>query len=422
MCEPHMSLTTRVLVALLAGIAAGLLIRAYPAPALLSLVSVVEPIGTLWVNAIRMTVVPLVVSLLITGVASSRDMTFVRETGVRALVTFLALLILCGVVGLVIAPPMFSWLNIDPATAASLRGSTNAPASAAETPGFVEWVLTLTPTNPVKAAADGAILPLVVFALAFGLGLLTIASERRTAVVTFFAGVGDATLAIVSAIIALAPIGVFALILPVASRTGLAAAGALAYYIAVMAIAQMLFLLLLYPIVAVAGGIPMRRFGRAALNAQAVAFASSSSLASLPALIDGAERGLRLPPNVSGVVLPLAVSAFKVGGPMIFVIAALFLGHLYGVPLTVTQLLTVSLTGLVASFAAPGVPHGWLLVITPVVVAMGIPAEGVGLLIAVDAVPDLFATMLNVTADLAAAAIVARQSTRGATAEAAAQL
>jgi Na+/H+-dicarboxylate symporter len=405
-----MSLTTRVLIALFAGIAAGLLIRAYPVPALLSLVSVAEPIGTLWVNAIRMTVVPLVVSLLITGVASSRDMTFVRETGVRALVTFLALLLLCGVVGLLIVPPMFSWLSIDPATAASLRGSTVAPPSAAETPGFVEWVLTIIPTNPIRAAADGAILPLVVFALAFGLGLLTIAPERRTAVVTFFAGVGDATLAIVSAIIAIAPVGVFALILPLASRTGLAAAGALAYYIVIMAVAQMLFLLMLYPIVAVAGGIPMLRFGRAALNAQAVAFASSSSLASLPALIDGADRGLRLPTTVSGVVLPLAVSAFKVGGPMIFVIAAVFLGHLYGVSLSVTQLLTVALTGLVASFAAPGVPHGWLLVITPVVVAMGIPAEGVGLLIAVDAIPDLFATMLNVTGDLAAAAIVARQS------------
>ena len=403
-----MSLTTRVLIALILGIVAGLVIRALQVPALLSLVDFVEPIGTLWVNAIRMTVVPLVVSLLITAVASSRDMTFVRTTGARALVTFLALLIFCGIVALVIVPPMYAWLTIDPSTVAAIRGSATAPPTVGETPGFVDWVLTIIPTNPVTAAADGAILPLVVFALAFGLGLLTIADERRAAVVTFFAGVGDAMLAIVSAIIALAPIGVFALMLPVASRTGLAAAGALAYYIAIMAIAQMLFLLMLYPIVAVAGGIPMLRFGRAALNSQAVAFATSSSLASLPALIDGADRGLRLPVTVTGVVLPLAVSAFKIGGPMIFVIAAVFLGHLYGVPLSFTQLLTVSLTGLVASFAAPGVPHGWLLVITPVVVAMGIPAEGVGLLIAVDAVPDLFATMLNVTGDLAAAAIVSR--------------
>src|SRR5262245_62012163 len=137
-----MTLTTRVLVALGLGIAAGLAIRAYPAPALLSFVSVVEPIGTLWVNAIRMTVVPLVVSLLITGVASSRDMTFVRETGVRALVTFLVLLILCGVLGMLIVPPMFSWLTVDAATAASLRGTTSAVPPAAETPGFMEWVLT----------------------------------------------------------------------------------------------------------------------------------------------------------------------------------------------------------------------------------------------------------------------------------------
>lgn len=400
-----------MLIALILGIVAGLVIRALEVPALLSLVSVIEPIGTLWVNAIRMTVVPLVVSLLITAVASSRDMTFVRTTGTRTLVTFLALLIFCGIVALVIVPPMYAWLTIDPATVAAIRGSAGAPPPAGETPGFMDWVLTIIPTNPVRAAADGAILPLVVFALAFGLGLLTIADERRAAVVTFFAGVGDAMLAIVAAIIALAPIGVFALMLPVASRTGLAAAGALAYYIAIMAIAQMVFLLMLYPIVAVAGGIPMLRFGRAALNSQAVAFATSSSLASLPALIDGADRGLRLPVSVSGVVLPLAVSAFKIGGPMIFVIAAVFLGHLYGVPLSFTQLLTVSLTGLVASFAAPGVPHGWLLVITPVVVAMGIPAEGVGLLIAVDAVPDLFATMLNVTGDLAAAAIVSRRAT-----------
>src|SRR4029079_11349979 len=112
-----MSLTTRVLLALLLGIVAGLVIRAYPTPALLSVVSVAEPIGTLWINAIRMTVVPLVVSLLITGVASSRDMTFVRETGVRALVTFLALLILCGIVGLLIVPPTFSWLPHAPRTA-----------------------------------------------------------------------------------------------------------------------------------------------------------------------------------------------------------------------------------------------------------------------------------------------------------------
>jgi Na+/H+-dicarboxylate symporter len=408
-----MSLTTRVLIALILGITLGLVIRAHPAPILLAVVNFIEPIGTLWVNAIRMTVVPLVVSLLITGVASSSNMRTVRSIGVRALVTFLALLVLCAIFGLIVVPPMFAWLQVDAATVASLRGSTTAIVPPADAPGLTDWVLSVVPTNPIKAAADGALLPLVVFALAFGLGLLTIAADRRDAVLTFLRGVGDAMLAIVGVMIALAPIGVFALILPIASRTGLAAAGALAYYVAVTAIAQTLFLILLYPIVAVAGRVSMLQFARAMLPAQAVAFASSSSLASLPALIDAAERGLRMPANVSGVVLPLAVSTFKVCAALLWLIAAVFLGHLYGVSLGPGQLLVIAVTAVLTSFSTPGVPHGWLLTISPLVVTMGIPAEGIGLLIAVDAVPDIFATTLNVTADMVGAAIVSRRPSAG---------
>lgn len=407
-----MPLTTRVLVALILGVTAGLLIRSYPTPALLAVVSFVEPIGTLWVNAIRMTIVPLVVSLLITGVASSSDMRTVRSIGVRALITFLALLILCVVISLIVVPPMFAWLHVDAATIASLRGTTNPIVPPTDAPGLRDWILSIVPTNPIKAAADGTLLPLVVFALAFGLGLLTISAERRSAIVIFFRGVGDTMLAIVGVIIAIAPIGVFALMLPIVSRTGLAAAGTLAYYVAVMAIAQTFFLFLLYPIVTIAGRISMVHFGRAVLPAQAVAFASSSSLASLPALIDGADRGLTLPSNVAGVVLPLAVSTFKVCTPMMWLIAALFLGHLYGVSLGPAQLLVIAVTALLTSFSTPGVPHGWLLVISPLVVTMGIPAEGIGLLIAVDAVPDIFATTLNVTGDMVAAAIVSRHVKR----------
>ncbi len=387
----------------------GLVIRSHPIPALLATVGFVEAIGTLWVNAIRMTIVPLVVSLLITGVASSGDVRLVRTIGVRAFMTFLALLVLCGVFALIVVPPMFAWLHVDAATVTALRGSLSVVEPPSEAPGLREWVLGVVPTNPIEAAADGALLPLVVFAIAFGLALLTIAAERRNAVLAFLRGVGDAMLAIVAVVIALAPIGVFALMLPIVSRTGLAAAGALAYYVAVTAIAQTLFLLLLYPIAAVAGRIPVARFGRAVLPAQAVAFASSSSLASLPALIDGADRGLRLPATVTSVVLPLAVSTFKVCAPVLWLIAAIFLGHLYGVPLGTAQLLVIAVTALLTSFSTPGVPHGWLLVISPLVVTMGIPPEGIGLLIAVDAVPDIFATATNVTGDMAAAAIVSRK-------------
>ena len=404
-----MSLTKRVLVALVLGLVAGLLVLTHPTPALLRVVSWVEPIGTLWVNAIRMTVVPLVVSLLITGVASCSNMQVVRGIGWRALLSFLGLLILVAALGLVIVPPLFTWFRMDPATIATLRGNAGGgTVSPPQIPGFGEWVVSLVPTNPVKAASDGAMLPLVVFALAFALALLKVTTDRRDAVLSFFHGVSDAMLVIVHAIIELAPIGVFALVLPVASRTGIAAAGALGYYVVVTAVAQSLIILLLYPVAAFVGRVPMLRFAQAVFPAQAVAFSSSSSLASLPALIDGSERKLRLPPSVTDVVLPLAVSTFKVTTPALWLVAAIFLGRLYGVPLAPTQLLVISLTGILTSFSMPGVPHGWLLVISPLVVTLGIPAEGIGLLIAVDAIPDIFATTLNVTGDMVAAVLVSR--------------
>jgi len=401
-----MSLTVRVFVALVLGIAVGLGILAHPTPALLKLVSVIEPIGILWATAIRMTVIPLVVSLLITSVASCSDMSAVRRIGGRTLVAFLGLFVLVGAASLLIVPPLFAWLHMDPATTAILRG--NAGSSAAATPAipsFGEWLVSLVPTNPVRAASDGAMLPLVVFTLAFALALLKVAPDRRDAALSFFHGVGDAMLVIVRAIIELAPIGVFALMAPVASRTGLAAAGALGYYVVVTVVAQVLVILLLYPVAAFAGRVPLLRFARALFPAQAVAVSSASSLASLPALLDGSERRLRLPPSITGMVLPLAVSTFKIATPTIWLIAAIFLAHLYGVRLGFGQLVVICVTSIMTSFSLPGVPHGWLLVISPLVATMGIPAEGIGLLIAVDVVPDIVATALNVTGDVLALVI-----------------
>lgn len=403
------SLTTQVFAALALGLAGGMIIAAYPSPVLSGIAAVIEPVGTLWVNAIRMTVVPLVVSLLITGVASSADARAVRSIGTRAFATFFGLLLLTAVVGLVLVPPLFSGLHVDPATSAALRASVGT-ATAPPAPGFKDWLVGVIPTNPVKAAADGAMLPLVVFTLAFALALLKVANDRKDAVLSFFRAVGAAMLAIVRTIIALAPIGVFALMLPVASRTGAAAAGALGYYMLAMAIACLVMIGVLYLVALMVARISVPRFARAVFPAQAVAVSTSSSLASLPALIDGADRRLALPPATTSVVLPLAVSTFKVGSPVVWMVACVFLANFYGVTLAPTQYLVVSATALLTSFSVPGVPHGWLLVISPLLVSMNIPPEGVGLLIAVDAVPDIFATTLNVTADMVAAAIVARRT------------
>jgi Na+/H+-dicarboxylate symporter len=209
-------------------------------------------------------------------------------------------------------------------------------------------------------------------------------------------------------IVKVAPIGVFALVLPLAARAGTALAGAIGFYIVVYSAASIVMTALLYPVVALVGRISIRRFARAALPAQLIAFSSSSSIASLPALVDGAEHGLELPAPVSGFVLPLAVSMFKIAGPVSWTIGALFIGWFYGIPLHARELATIAFAAVFLSFAAPGIPRGAFIMLTPLFLAIGLPVAGIGILIAVDAIPDTFATVMNVTGDLAAAVLVAR--------------
>ncbi len=391
----------------------GLALRASGWPGMLGVADAVAPIGTLWVNAIRMTVIPLVVSLLVTGVAASAGIRELRAIGLRLLAACGGLMVLSAAVGLLVVPTLFTWLELDPSTVAAIRGSAEAPAATQVRGGLTEFLTSAIPANPIRAAADGTMMPIVVFALAFALALLNVPLERRRVVHLFFAGISDAMLAIIRVVIAVAPIGVFALVLPVVVRTGLAAAGALGYYVVITAVAQSLLIVLMYPAVAVFGGVSLARFARALLPAQAVAMGTSSSLASLPAMIDGAEHRLHLPSTITGVVLPLAVSSFKVTGPTIWLVAVVFLGQLYGVPLPPGDLVVVALLGFLGGMTAPGVPHGWLLGLAPLAASMNLPAEGIGLLIAVDAIPDVFATIGNVTGDMAAATIVSRGRTAG---------
>jgi Na+/H+-dicarboxylate symporter len=138
-----------------------------------------------------------------------------------------------------------------------------------------------------------------------------------------------------------------------------------------------------------------------------IAFSSSSSIASLPALVEGAEQRLRLPAEVTGFVLPLAVSTFKFAGPVSWTFGACFVAWFYGIDLHAAQYATIAFATTFMTFAAPGVPRGAFLMLAPLFLAIGLPVEGIGILIAVDAIPDLFATVLNASGDLAAAALVA---------------
>jgi Na+/H+-dicarboxylate symporter len=406
----------RVAVALVAGLIVGISVAQAGIPWLSRAVDLLQPIGSLWVNAIRMTVVPLVVALLLVAVARGGDSHRVGRLGGLAFGSFIALHVCSVIVALLLTPAIMTNVPVDAASVARLQADATA-ASVATTeqlralPSFGQWLAGLAPANVIRAAADGAMLPLIVFTLLFALALRRITPERRDHVLRIFDGVGEAMLEVVRWLIALAPIGVFTLVAPTAARLGASLVGAIGYYVVAYVALLIVLALVVSVIGALGGGVGLLRYFRAALPAQAVAFSSSSSLASLPALIDSAGR-LGVPPSQSGFVLPLAVSSFKVANAVAWLTGTIFLARLYGVALGPGDYLTIVAASVALSFATPGVPNGGFLLLAPVLASVGVPSVGVALLIAVDAIPDLFATVTNVSGDFAAAAIVKRLAAR----------
>lgn len=389
------------------GLAAGIALGTAPAALTERIVSFAEPIGTLWVNAIRMTVVPLIVPLLIVGVAGSGDARSVGRLGIRAFIFFIALLIIAATFTALVAPWLYRYLELDPAATAALRASAQVDLPPAEELTFRSWLLSIVPVNPFRALADGALLAIVFFTLVYAFALTRVADDVRESQVRFLRGVSEVIFVVVRWVLALAPIGVFALALVLGSRLGASVVGAIGFYVAMTIGLHAFIAVFLYAMAVIGGRVSLPAFARAVLPAQVVAASTRSSLASLPALIQGA-RQLGLSPATIGFVLPFAVSIFKLTSPVYWMIGALFVGELYGIHLGGAQIATLAAGSVVLNASSPGIPSGGLLIQAPLYAAVGLPVEGLGILIAVDTVPDSFKTPFNVTADLAVASVLSR--------------
>ena len=316
-----------------------------------------------------------------------------------------------------LAPALFALLPRDVATRpplpAGAADAANQLSSGGQQQTAAAWLTSLIPANPIAAAATGAMVPLIVFTLLFALAIARSPAPSRTAMLGFFRALADAMLVMVRWIISLAPIGIFALVLPLAAHVGAGLAGAIGFYVAAYSIGCLFVIALLYPVVAVFGGIPIRRFARAALPAQLIAFSSSSSIASLPALVESAEHGLGLPKRVTGFVLPLAVSTFKPTAGYAWVFNVFFVATLYGIPFGPAQLALAAGYSVLFNATIPGIPGGGMIVISPMLLALGLPLEGLAIMMAVNPITDRFSTIGNVAADMAMTAILAARAGRG---------
>jgi Na+/H+-dicarboxylate symporter len=405
-------LTIATLLALAVGVVAGTLAPTPDQGLVPVLERLVEALGAAWVRALRMTVLPLVVSLLVVAILGSRDRVGVAQMGGAALGIYLAIYLALGILTALLFPPLIRAFGIERGAIASLRVDMGdaAPIEAPAELDVADWLLHLIPTNPFAAAAAGDIVQVVVFTILFAVAVGRLAPAARQTVLSVFAPVADAMLVLLAWLMRVSPIAVFALAFAAAREIGLGTAWILVSFAIITSVVMALAVLGLAPVAGILGRVGTAQFARAAWPGQLVALATRSSLATVPALVEGARSGLGLSDRVVGFGIPFAASTFKPNRLVSSPGKLLFLAWIYGV--SIDPLGYAAFVGYVILVAATtiGVPNqgGSRHTNLPAYLALGIPVEGVVLITSVDTLWDYMATTLNATGYLAATCLLPR--------------
>ena len=396
-------------IAIAAGLIAGLAVGAVAALTgsgpLLAVARGSAPLGDLFVNAIRMVVIPLVVVTVFEGVARLGDPRHLGRLGGGALGFFwLTTLpgILIGMGAMAVATGFAPAITPPPAD----------PAATPEVPGLVEMLVGLVPPNPIAAAAEGRLLPLLVFTILFGAAATTLAPARKDRLIELADAAGAALIRLVHWILWIAPLGVFGLAAPVAADNGPAVLGSLAVFVlAVIAGLVVLVGGVYLPAVVFLGRMPAGRFAKGTTPGAVVGFGATSSMAALPVLMESAEEELELTPATSSLVLSLGASINRAGSALFQGAAVVFLAHLYDVAMLTPVVVAVVVAVFLASMTVAPIPSASIFTLAPALVAAGVPTAGLGLLLGIDRVPDMFRSGTNQIGHMAAAVVVDRWAT-----------
>ncbi|HEY6817008.1 MAG TPA: cation:dicarboxylase symporter family transporter [Croceibacterium sp.] len=392
--------------ALAGGLALGWLLAG--STAIEPVLAVAGPVGSLWLRALQMTIIPLVAALLVTGIARMVATASAGAMARRTLLWFFAVLASGTLLAALATPALLEAFPI-PGTAAAALAADSGMAQ--PVPGIGAFFETLVAPNVIAAAAETAMLPLVVFFAALALAITRLPEAQRSLLLGVFEALGEAMLVVIGWVLWLAPVGVFALAIGVAATSGGAAIAALGHYILVVSSLGFAVLVAAYGVAVLGARRGLLRFGRAVLPAQAVALSTQSSLASLPAML-AVCRTLGVRETTADFVLPLAVAVFRATSPAMNLAVAIYVAHLAGVQLTPAAIaagFAVALVTTVGSVSLPGAVS-FVTSIGPIALAMGVPIEPLALLVAVEMLPDLMRTVGNVTMDSAVAATVDRST------------
>jgi Na+/H+-dicarboxylate symporter len=397
------------LAALLGGLALGSLFGSRSA----SMLGVASFVGTIWLNALKMTVIPLVVALLVVGIAKSREAAAAGRIAGRSVLWIVIICTASSVFGAVAIVLLTQAFPLSRTTAQGLQAALAGVEQKTSTPlpGIADFFKGVVPDNVFAAATNGDILPLVVFAVLFALALGQISPPGRSAIVGLFEAIADALLVIIAWVLWVAPLGVFALAYTVGAAAGGSAFAGLGHYVVLISLIGILVTLAAYPLAIIGGRMGAILFSRAMIAPQAVAISTRSSLASLPAML-AATRVLGLREQVADVSLPIAVALFRATGPAMNTAVAFYVAHWLGVHPTPAQMIAATAVGALMSYGAVSLPGevSYISSIAPIALALGVPIAPLGLLVAVEMVPDIFRTVGNVSHDVALATIVNRDA------------
>ena len=389
------------LAGLLAGLLLGLVLEG--SPALKVMLDVAAPVGDLWLKALKMTILPLVAGLLFTGIVETAAAAQAGAMARRTMGFIVGTLALSALVGATLMPVLLS-LSPPPAGMAP-------PASevAPQVPGFGDFLLSLLPSNIVTAAANDALLPVIVFVALLAVASLRLDEAPRRQLALLFEGVAGAMMVVIGWVLKAAPVGVFALGLSLAARSGAAVIGALAHYVVLVSLCGAVFLILAYPLAVLGGRKRLGAFAMAVLPAQVVAVSTQSSLASLPTMLAACRR-LEVATTTAEFVLPLAVTIFRATSPAMNVGVVVYAAHLAGVDLHPGAIAAGAFVAFVTTFGSVSLPGtvSFIASTAPIAAAMGVPLWPLGILVAVEMLPDLMRTVGNVTMDVAVTAGVGR--------------
>ena len=373
-------------------------------------------IGTLWLNALKMTVVPLVVTLLVVGIGKSAEAASAGRIAGRSVLWIVVVCTASAIFGVVGMMLLAHIAPLPAATADALRaalGGIDKSAGTQHVAGVADFFKDVVPSNVFSAATNGDVLPLVIFSALFALALTRIGRDRRRAVLELFEAIADALLVIIGWVLLLAPLGVLALAYTVGMAAGGAAFAGLGHYVLMISLLGILVTLAAYPLGIIAGGIAPIAFARALAGPQAVAIATRSSLASLPAMLTAA-RTLNVRSEVADVALPISVALFRATGPAMNAAVALYVAYWLGLEPSVGQLVAATAVAAVMSYGAVSLPGevSYISSIAPISMALGTPIAPLALLVAVEMIPDIFRTVGNVSMDVALTAAVDRSTAR----------